>query len=200
MANSDYDNMFDFSRLYFLCEAGLPGALRVNPKDNDAGEPLLRGEIVPSGTVEFVRDSGRRCCDFLGSTGAHLLLSERVHKLLRREGVTGWRAYQVVIYRGSGTIVGGYHGLSIIGKCGRMGGVRPRRFPKDCPVLPEIYVDDATWDGSDIFMPTDTRFICVQERVKTLIESIGATNVCFTRMSEYVSFRVADNPMDNLHL
>jgi hypothetical protein len=116
------------------------------------------------------------------------LFSESVIERLTRANVTGWRSYPVTLMGKKGEQLSGYHGLSIIGRCGYLDSTMSteimRKYPGGVfPVLRGLYFDPDSWDGSDMFMSRNRhRWIFSVRRVKELLG--GYSNLRVQALSE----------------
>ena len=121
------------------------------------------------------------------------LISDRMKNILEKNKITGWKSYPVVIHDKKGGIIEGYNGFSIVGKSGPMD---PRRQPTEYYVrkwdgsvsdrLDYIggWFDISTWDGSDIFMLGNSRWIVITERVFKLLKKEKITSIECKRVSD----------------
>jgi hypothetical protein len=46
-----------------------------------------------------------------------------------------------------------------------------------------LFFDDSSWDGTDVFAPMGSGFVCVVRRVKELFETKGFTNMRFNSLA-----------------
>lgn len=129
--------------------------------------------------------------DVIWSTlAAPLLVSDRVVDLLEGGGFCGWKTYPVELSGKDGSQINGYHGLSVDGRCGTIDNARSERVDKLMPggVFPVwrgVYFDEATWDGSDLFMPANTwSWIFVVEAVRRAFTAAKVKNVCFNALPD----------------
>lgn len=151
---------------------------------------FLLGEEEPPWYVPIYWQTGRKIPGDVIFTGAGIVaIHERVRQLLLEHHFTGWRTYPVHV---AGPAEGGYedyHGLAITGRCGPFDYSRSVPFQKQMPggvftYLRGEYFDEATWDGSDLFVPQRTTAILVVEAVKRAFEQAKVRNVRFTRLTE----------------
>ena len=167
----------------------------------DLGDPLgreFRGKIslsVPDaraatradlrpGRVQVHWAMGRRTPgDLIRTTsGAPLLVSDRVVELLKAGGYSGWSTYPVEVFGKDRLRIPGYHGLAVHGRCGAIEDDRSvkvdRQFPAGVfPMWKGLYFAPATWDGSDVFMPRGSDWIFVVAPVKQSLESAKVSNL-----------------------
>jgi len=187
---------FDYSRFFALAEAFERSALRVNVVEPIDVDPwaVTRGEA----RIDVLRcecDEGRDALDLVGTTSAVLvLLSSRVIDALERGGFRGLRALPVEITC-RGSAVDGYHCLAVDGRCGPVGHgevVMPPFVPSGEPIegWRGLYFDPKSWDGNDVFCPAGTGHVLVTEAVRATLTALGATNIDFTRITEWEIPRV----------
>lgn len=129
--------------------------------------------------------------DIIWTTSAvPILLSERIVGLLREGHFTGWDVVPVELRNRVGGILPTYYFLRVPGRCGPIDNERAVKFDKSMPggVFPRwrgLYFDPATWDGSDLFMPTgNVGWIFVVEAVKKAFEKAKVKNVVFTALDQ----------------
>jgi hypothetical protein len=94
-------------------------------------------------------------------------ISERVHKLLKDVGVTGWNSYEIVIEGRNEK----YYGFQVLGKCGEL------NRPKESGFVTGYEFESETWDRSDFFCPQGTLLIFCTERVTQLLTTNQITNI-----------------------
>ena len=177
--------------------AGLgPGgrALRVGSQDAIANYfALARGEDRPVEPIDFVRASGGKPHDLIGTTYAILeLISPRFQAVLKEHGFSGWTTFPVRVILGDGSELDGYEGLAVIGRCGAIDDDLSEKVMLPPPVpegrarpgLRGLCFPPKSWDGSDIFTPEGFAAIYVVERVKEALEEARVTNVAFERLTE----------------
>jgi hypothetical protein len=106
-----------------------------------------------------------------------ILLSGPLVGLLRDRGFGGWSTYPVEVRGRKGEVLSPYYGLVVHGRCGPVDTSRGKRVMKEYPgglfpVMKGIGFSEASWDGSDIFMPSDgTGWTLVTEQVKEALLS-----------------------------
>ncbi len=134
---------------------------------------------------------GRTPKDLIG-TGwvGRYLLADSIVNMFRSYGFTGWSTYDVLVFGKSGERIEGYQGLAVKGRCGPPEDSRSQIIGKpSCGFIDVrgLYFDEGTWDGSDIFMPDTTAYICITEPVYEAICRLRPTNIRFTRLDEVVA-------------
>ena len=170
------------------------GPLHVDPADDEIDPVgLLRGDVVPSEPVKFVRAEGNRPGDIITCSFVSIwLLSDKVVNLFRSEGITGWRTFPVEVTGKGGVPVTGYHGFTVAGRCGPIDPHRsvPAVLPplvRGGPLRHErigVYFDLETWDGSDIFVAPNSNVVMVIQRVKELMEQNHIRGCAFDPLTE----------------
>ncbi|MCO4291606.1 hypothetical protein NF867_01845 [Solitalea sp. MAHUQ-68] len=94
-------------------------------------------------------------------------ISERVYKILKEAGITGWNSYEIVIEGRNEK----YYGFQVLGKCGELN--RPRKSG----FVTGYEFESETWDGADFFCPKETLHIFCTERVTQLLTINRITNI-----------------------
>lgn len=129
-----------------------------------------------------------RPSDVIWSTAP--VVGPRVLAVLQKGAFTGWGTWPVEVRDRDGTLVPGYAGLAVTGRCGpwdfssceevdvefpygRMRRVRGFRF------------DPAGWDGSDLFLVGQTSFILCAERLAAALRRARIRNVRLVRLTEW---------------
>jgi hypothetical protein len=194
----------DGTKAYVVGEDfSLRGAVRLDPSDyNLPFEELARGEIQPAEPVQFKPVEGRKPTDFVGTTlGTLFVVSGAFVDTLRKNGFTGWSTFPVVISPKKGVELRGYTGLAVTGRCGAIDESlsQPIRLEPFAPGgettdgLRGMYFDPSSWDGSDIFTPAGTSFVCVAPSVRQALLDAGAAVGCdFRLMSEMTWWPLED--------
>jgi hypothetical protein len=126
-----------------------------------------------------------------GDIGEYLV-SPRMLDVLTDEGLTGWSTYPVEVTGPTAEQLDGYLGLWITGRSGPIDDRLTERviLPPSVPGAPSMphykgFCPAAgSWDGSDFFVPEDTRYTCVTSRVRDVLVSHRMVGVSFARMSE----------------
>jgi hypothetical protein len=180
---------------YLLFEAMLRGALHVQPQGiQSCYGDLFLGKYVPDEPIVCKRDIGSRAVDFVSSTYAcNVFMSQRFVDVLRAAETTGWGTYPVEVYGKDGQFMEGYHGLSILGRCGPVDFAkgrlefRPPRVPNGKPYKVRVGFpfDLATLDGSDFFSPEGTYYIVVTQKARDALVSAKLTGLRIVPASEF---------------
>lgn len=126
------------------------------------------------------------------------LVSDKLRNILEVYGNGGCSFFPVLIEDKKGLEVSGYHGLSIIGRCGLISYsqseriIEPPRY-KGGPSIPYLrgqFPDMSQWDGSDIFSPVDSYFDFVTEKLAQPLLEANLTNVNIIQMIKWKLVRV----------
>jgi hypothetical protein len=158
---------------------------------------VTRGDAEVSAPVQVSwYMGGGMPSDFVwtGNVGA-LIVHRRVVQLMREQGFTGWRSYVVSVIGKGGDYHPEYEGLVILGRCNSADLSRSVVVLSEYPAgwLPHFlgyYFDEASWDGTDLFMETPdalgktTAHVFVTERVRLAFEKAKVKNVRFGRLTE----------------
>jgi hypothetical protein len=118
-----------------------------------------------------------------------VLVSQRVVRILQEHRFSGWAVIPVELRGKAGELLPPYFFLSIHGRSGptehmqrekldTVHGARVRR------VWIGVYLDPATWDGSDFFMPSGDGYRFVVEGVKQALERARVKNLRFMPLDQ----------------
>lgn len=154
-----------------------------------------RGVRKPPGPMGFDIKYGRMFTDILGNSSLLVVASERLVKLWRECGFTGWTPFPVRIFdRQRKRCQVKYYGIAINGRCGRLD------FKKSAAdsYLGEdgqrilvrykgIYFNPRNWGGSDFFMlgDDDPSLILVTRRVIDAMKAHEMTGWTATPVKKY---------------
>jgi len=151
---------------------------------------LIRGELRLARPIVYRYHMGKVPQDLVATTfPARYLLSDRMVLALSNGNFSGWSTYPVRVIGKDGQEILGYHGFSITGKSGPPDWSRSQRVERQVrggiwPYLKGVYIDETTWDGSDIFIPEGTGYICIMEAVHEALKPLNLTNIEFQPISE----------------
>lgn len=146
---------------------------------------LTRGEIRSYHPTVVRWESGRDLQDVIWTTFAiPVIANERVVSLLQENDLTGWSTYPIVLSGKDGSVISGFRGLAITGRCGAVDWSQSQRVMKEYPAgLFPIWRGPRIrdWDGSDLFMSNDARagYKFVTTRVRTAFQEARVLNVAF---------------------
>jgi uncharacterized protein DUF1629 len=176
-------------QMYVLEEPGESRAFRakIDISVEDAFA-FKRGERQPKSPVKCRWAMGDpRPGDVIWTTlGVPLLVSNRVTGILQAGGFKGWTVFPIDLAGADGQRIAGFHGLSIVGRCGAIENQRSIRVPKKYPggvfpVWKGLYFDPSTWDGSDIFMPQGkVGWVFVAKGLRDALDSANVGNIDWT--------------------
>lgn len=141
-------------------------------------------------------DCGKKMTDFLNTGCGPLLtpISDKVLDILVQNNITGWKTYPVKIFNKHGIEIFGYHGFSITGRCKDVNLSLLQKkvdyqYIKDGPVY-QYYkgfpIDLSTWDKSDIFLLSGTRYLFISEKVYKLFKYNKITNIDCKKVSDKI--------------
>jgi hypothetical protein len=117
-----------------------------------------------------------------------VLLGPILIESLEQAGTSGLATYPVELMGKNNEKLGTYFGLVVTGRCGAIDPTRCVQTTKDYPagpfpVLQGLFFEEASWDGSDVFMPEDdTAWIFVTKKVKDIL-SKKAKNIRFDALT-----------------
>lgn len=176
-----------FASLFWLRSAFLPDALHVEPTHQVDGKALFLGSTQSTEPVTFAAMEGSIAYDWIGTTFGTPLVSERFVAILQKHRFTGWDTYQVRVSTETGARIQGFHGLRVKARCGPVDKSKsalvevPPAVPtgKSRQALRGLYFDLHSWDGSHLFVPSNTRHLIVVESVKEALEEASITNIEF---------------------
>jgi hypothetical protein len=114
----------------------------------------------------------------------------RTLEVLVTGGMTGWKAEPVPVELSGGHESPDYSLLIVLGRSGPVDNSLSRRAvlpPPDggqtMPGWMGLYFNDSSWDGTDVFTPMDSGYVCVTRRVKDLFQAAGLTNMRFDSLA-----------------
>jgi hypothetical protein len=183
-----FDHVYEFrgssAPRAFVTEVELPPGID--------GPALIRGEWKPDQPlVARWTMGGKQPADVIWSTWLTVMFSQRIVDALTQRRFTGWSTYPVDVYGKDGAFVTRYHGICIHGRCGPIDGTRSTRVMREYPaglfpISQGLLFDEASWDGSDFFIPGETAFNLVTEDVKNTIEKLKARHITFTALDQFL--------------
>eukprot|EP01132_Coremiostelium_polycephalum_P001373 gene1373-1734_t len=154
---------------------------------------LIQGDYTGiSFPVIFKQDSGKKLQDMLNTSWPNLyLISDRMKVTLEENQLTGWKTFKVEVFDKKGEIIKGYHGFSVIGKCGPVDFNRSfiieKRLILHGPLVKfykGLYPELATWDGNDFFIPKNYFSITVTQRTAEVLQKNKLTNISLGNLAE----------------
>lgn len=135
---------------------------------------------------------GRKLRDVLEDGGGGLaVISDCFKQVLIDYGLTGWQTYPVEIYDKNIQLVPGYHGFSVLGRCGpvdkKASSIIQKRYVTHGPlveVCKGVYPDMTQWDGSDFFVPTDHVYMFISPKAYKVLKKEKITNLRFEHLPD----------------
>ncbi len=188
----------NYAELFELSDPLASRPLRLNLKSHSEGLSsrdawnLATGQLVPDLPIELGGYRGSQITDFLWSGLMGIVcVSNRVVQLLTEHRITGWQTYPVRVFDRRAVEVPGYAGLSITGSQCNRDRSRSHIIEKPAPtargvgyqVYRGLYFDESQWDKCDMFWIRDTAIV-VTAKVRQLMQSVGASNVRFARLTD----------------
>lgn len=142
--------------------------------------------------VEFKYQHGKKLEDILDTGWPSLyLISDKLKFVLEENNLTGWKTFNVKVLNKQGHEINGYHGLSIIGRCGSIDDSKAEIIQKQ--IVPNgpfgkyykgLHVGLDKWDGSDFFLPEKYFGIIVTKRTAKVLKKNKLTNIRLENLSE----------------
>jgi hypothetical protein len=110
------------------------------------------------------------------------VVSQAFVEALTTAGCSGWSLFPVTVYDKEGVTANGFHGFQVVGECGPVDWRRSQPVPVRLPggVFPSLkgmYFAVETWDGSDVFGPTDTGFVFMTEKAVLALRRSRISNM-----------------------
>lgn len=168
-----------FERIYYFTGTGSESDFIADIDIDDDVDPLAvtRGESAVAQPVRARWAMGAsKPGDVIWTRLVHpILVSTSILDALSKLSCTGWSTYTVDLVGKKGEPIDGYHGLVVTGRCGPASWERGQRVMKKFPggmkpVRRGLFFDEATWDGSDLWMPSDQKGnIFVSERARGVL-------------------------------
>jgi hypothetical protein len=165
-----------FSHLYGLEEgAGHGFRVHLNLERDESTQRILRAESQPLKPLEgqwYMGATEAADVVWTGYGTLFVLFAQRVVQLMHEVGLTGWSAVPVKVADKFGESLPPYYLLQGVGRCGPPDESRSEKFHKEIlpgrrvPMLRGLYFDEASWDGSDFFVPQGSALLLASERVK----------------------------------
>ena len=192
------DSRLDFDKFYTFSPDDFVVPMSVTPVNNydiqtEDRKRLFCGDFSNTKPENFVQVRGKKVCDLMvAGAPSFYLVSERIIEALRQNGITGWGSYPVKIQTNSIGELNNYHAFYVYGKADKADRslsekieVKTRIKTKEIRYKGYFFPLDS-WEGTDFFYHVGTFGITVTERVKSLLESLDATNVQFKKCSEFI--------------
>ena len=171
-----------------------PVGLKKDTNGVSAHLNLIRGKYEEIDfAVLFKQDSGKKLTDILdtGYVGLYLV-SDRMKNILEENDVTGWKVFLIKLYDKKGNEVFGYHGFSVIGRCGPVDYEKSKIVEKPfvsggpvCKFYKGLYIGLDSWDGSDFFLPGESCRSVITQKAADVLKKNKITNMQLYNLSEY---------------
>ena len=189
----ELNNFFEFGSKYVQStfQAG-PVGLQKDKSGTYTHHNLIKGNYEEIDfPVVFKHDSGKNLTDILDTGHVSLfLISDRMKTILEENHLTGWKVFPIKLYDKKGTEIHGYHGFSIIGKCGthdyQKSTIVEKQFIPNGPFYKYykgLFVKD--WDGLDFFIPERTYQLLVSSKAADVLKRNKITNLNLKPLSDY---------------
>jgi hypothetical protein len=120
-------------------------------------------------------------------------ISPRAVDTLEAHRLTGWTTYAITAVGRMAEDLAGYRGLAVTGRSGQIDQtlsqrvVRPGPAGRPAPHLLGLFPRPGSWDGSDLFVPEGSLWICMSDGVRDALQAVGVVGVRFTRMTEVLN-------------
>ena len=142
--------------------------------------------------VRFKQYSGKKLHDVIETGTAILyLISDKMKFLLEKHSLTGWKSFEIILLDNKKNRILGYHGLSIVGRCGPVDynkcEIIEKRLSQIGPIskyYKGLYVGLDEWDGSDFFLPKGSFGTIVTRRAADLLGRNKLTNIRLTSLKD----------------
>jgi len=120
---------------------------------------------------------------------AVLVVRADVIAVLEKHGFSGWSTYPIELHGKDGSLINGYCGIVVTGRCGPIDKGQSIPYWHEYPagLFAEwrgMYFDPATWDGSDFFTPEGSfhPWILISEEVAAALRKARISNVNVERL------------------
>lgn len=150
---------------------------------------VYSGIIFP---VVFKQEYGKKLEDVLDTGWPSLyLISDKMKSVLEDNNLTGWKSFAIKILDKQGQEIKGYHGLSIMGRCGPIDYNKAKIIEKRLiPNGPSgkyykgLHIGLDKWDASDFFLPEKYFGIITTQRAAEILKQNKLTNIKIENLAE----------------
>lgn len=166
--------------------------VRAPPIDLDIDtNKLIRGEYNEINfPVIFKQKYGKNFQDVLDTEHPSLyLISDKFKTVLEENFLTGWQIYPIKFHGLNGQEISGYHGFSVVGRCGPIDYTKSEIIQKKivpegslCEYYKGLYFEN--WDGSDFFIPSKTSHVFITKKAANILKKNKITNVRLENLYE----------------
>lgn len=142
--------------------------------------------------ILFKQQYGSKLQDVLDTGWPSLyLISDEMKITIENAGLSGWTTFPVKVVDKKDKEIKGYHGFSIIGRCGPIDYskapiIEKRLVPNGS--LNKYYkglpIDFSKWDGSDFFLPENNFGIIITEKAALILKENQLTNISLKNIEE----------------
>jgi len=178
------------SSFFAIRDPFIDDAVRMNLRESpevDELVSLMRSE-EPARPIEVIKEGGEQLYDVVWTGYAFFfLVAGRVVETLEASKLTGWNAHPVI---SSNFGSSAYWWLSVSGRCGPATfGAGIRRFPTGAARVSQgLSFDLRSWDGSDVFMPSDrSAWVLISVPAAEALQRLPLTNADLVPLHE-ISF------------
>lgn len=153
---------------------------------------LIKGDYIDIDfPIIFQQTEGHKLLDILDTGYVSLfLISDRLKLILEENRLTGWKTFPIILYDKKNNQILGYHGFSVIGRCGSTNFEKSKIVEKQlvpsgpiCKYYRGIFID--RWDGTDFFSPEKKYHTFVTQKVAGLLKKNKITNLRLENSDEY---------------
>jgi len=143
--------------------------------------------------VVFKQEYGKKLQDILDTGTASLyLISDKMKQVFEANNLTGWKTFAVKVFSKQGQEIEGYHGLSILGRCGARNESKSevimKQFVPNGPFVKYfkgLHIGLDKWDGSDFFLEDKTTIAIVTRKVADILKKHKFTNIRLVNLADY---------------
>ena len=186
-------NISDFFR--FTIKLGNTPYVQVadNQLLNKGEDQVLAGDYTDVDLpLWFKRKYGRKWGDLVGTGWVSLyLISDRLKTALEDNGLSGWQTFPVEVIEKGNTRIRGYHGLSILGRCGptdhSKGEIIEKQLVPSGPMtryVKGLHIGLDEWDGKDFFLPEGRKAIIITNKAATALKVGNFENLELTNLAD----------------
>lgn len=170
-----------------------PVGLKKDHNGIDEEDNLIKGNYNKINfPVVFKQDCGKTLTDVLDTGWASLfLISDRMKTILETHEIKGWKTFHIKLYDKKENEVFGYHGFSIVGRCGPIDDRKAEIIEKQSiPTGPiykayrGLYVGLDKWDGMDLFIPEESLFLIVTKKLADILKKNKISNMRLRNLSD----------------
>lgn len=199
-------NLYD--HFYILRGNAQPYAMRCSPihkSENEETSQYMSSEFIKNLPTEYYHASGRRL-DAGRTSIKTFIISEKIKKLLEKEGVTGLGFIPVTLKLKSGEIRRDYYIMIITSWVKSSKTYNPEVWYIE--TIGSLkwhnvgwFFDVDGWDGSDVFIVPGSVTICVTEKAKKVFSKFSSGfDIFCCRTYQWVTSEPFENNTDKKHI